>query len=139
MHCAKLYTLVSKESLNIFAGFSRENFKQSRKDIIEAILHTDMGKHQGLVKDLQLMYQMNAEHFGIVGGTGSQVMKLDLNVASGERIQFNGSMSLRSDSGEKDGAAVFNQASSKPVVMDPTKLRTPHTLRPIAKIGKSKN
>mmetsp|Transcript_45854 Transcript_45854/g.106584 ORF Transcript_45854/g.106584 Transcript_45854/m.106584 type:complete len:890 (+) Transcript_45854:131-2800(+) len=98
MHCAKLYTLVSKESLNIFAGFSRENFKQSRKDIIEAILHTDMGKHQGLVKDLQLMYQMNAEHFGIVGGTGS--------------------MSLRSDSGEKDGAAVFNQASSKPVVMN---------------------
>jgi len=96
MHCAKLYTLVGKDSLNIFGNFSRENYKESRKSIIEAILHTDMTKHQGMLKDLQLMYQMNSEHFGT------------------------GSMSVRADDADTEGVAVsvFNQASMKPLVMN---------------------
>lgn len=38
-----------------------ETYKQIRRDIIEAILHTDITKHNEMVKDLSLFYQMNKE------------------------------------------------------------------------------
>lgn len=63
MHCAKLYTLVKEKGTNVFAMLSRDQFKEVRKHCIETILHTDMMAHTGMVKDLQMFYQMNEEVF----------------------------------------------------------------------------
>eukprot|EP00929_Paragymnodinium_shiwhaense_P117905 TRINITY_DN8939_c0_g1_i1.p1 TRINITY_DN8939_c0_g1~~TRINITY_DN8939_c0_g1_i1.p1 ORF type:complete len:934 (-),score=209.72 TRINITY_DN8939_c0_g1_i1:157-2958(-) len=63
MHCAKLYNIVANPEANIFRDLTREQYKDTRKMIIETILHTDMITHQAMVKDLQMMYQMNTEVF----------------------------------------------------------------------------
>ncbi|CAE8681829.1 unnamed protein product, partial [Polarella glacialis] len=63
MHCAKLYTLLGKPETNVLFKLSKEQYREVRKNCIEAILHTDMMLHQGMVKDLQMIYQMNTEVF----------------------------------------------------------------------------
>lgn len=63
MHCAKLYTLAADEETNVFGKMTREQYKEVRKICIETILHTDMVTHQQLVKDLQLIFQMNSDAF----------------------------------------------------------------------------
>jgi cAMP-specific phosphodiesterase 4 len=63
MHCAKLYSIVGDDDTNVFAKMTRDQYKDSRKCCIDAILHTDMMSHQGMVKDLQMIYQMNSEVF----------------------------------------------------------------------------
>jgi cAMP-specific phosphodiesterase 4 len=63
MHCAKLYTTVTQPENNVFCNFKREQYKEARHCIIESILHTDMMVHQAMVKDLQMMYEMNSEVF----------------------------------------------------------------------------
>mmetsp|Transcript_78539 Transcript_78539/g.182237 ORF Transcript_78539/g.182237 Transcript_78539/m.182237 type:complete len:905 (-) Transcript_78539:150-2864(-) len=67
MHCAKLYTIVSKPATNVFQKLSKEQFKEVRKCCIETILHTDMMVHNSMVKDLQMVYQMNTEVFAARG------------------------------------------------------------------------
>merc|ERR1712113_197949 len=52
MHCAKLYSVCSNASTNVFSTLDRAQYKDVRKNIIEAILHTDMMVHQTMVKDL---------------------------------------------------------------------------------------
>jgi len=63
MHCAKLYTITGKPESNVFYNLSKEQYKEVRKHCIETILHTDMMAHQGMVKDLQMIFQMNMEVF----------------------------------------------------------------------------
>jgi len=63
MHCAKLYTITSKPESNVFYHLSKEQYKEVRKHCIESILHTDMMAHQAMVKDLQMLFQMNTEVF----------------------------------------------------------------------------
>lgn len=63
MHCAKLYSIVKNPEANCFKMFSKEQYKEARKQTIEAILHTDMMGHQQMVKDLQMVYQVNSEVF----------------------------------------------------------------------------
>jgi len=63
MHCAKLYTLVANQQMNIFAKLTKEEYKEARKNCIEVILHTDMILHGAMVKDLQMTYQMDQEVF----------------------------------------------------------------------------
>lgn len=63
MHCAKLYTIIGKPETNVLFKLTKEQYKEVRHICVEAILHTDMMAHQGMVKDLQMMYQMNAEIF----------------------------------------------------------------------------
>ncbi|CAE7364821.1 Pde1c [Symbiodinium natans] len=63
MHCAKLYTITSKHETNVFYHLSKEQYKEVRKHCIETILHTDMMAHQAMVKDLQMLFQMNTEVF----------------------------------------------------------------------------
>lgn len=63
MHCAKLYTLVANKELNVFESLSREQYKEVRKNCIEVILHTDMIGHMAMVKELQMVYEMNSEIF----------------------------------------------------------------------------
>jgi len=78
MHCAKLYTIVAKPENNVFAVLSKEQYKEMRKLCIETILHTDMMGHNAMVKDLQMVYQMNSEIFFASDGTGNTVAELDV-------------------------------------------------------------
>ena len=63
MHCAKLYTICNKPETNVFYHLTKEQYKEVRKNCIESILHTDMMAHQAMVKDLQMLFQMNTEVF----------------------------------------------------------------------------
>jgi len=63
MHCAKLYTIVAQPGTNIFSRLSKEQYREVRKCCIETILHTDMMVHNSMVKELQMVYQMNTEVF----------------------------------------------------------------------------
>eukprot|EP00929_Paragymnodinium_shiwhaense_P001806 TRINITY_DN102015_c0_g1_i1.p1 TRINITY_DN102015_c0_g1~~TRINITY_DN102015_c0_g1_i1.p1 ORF type:complete len:931 (-),score=177.56 TRINITY_DN102015_c0_g1_i1:206-2998(-) len=63
MHCAKLYNVIASPENNVFKDLSKEQYKDVRKCIVEGILHTDMISHGAMVKDLQMMYQMNLEVF----------------------------------------------------------------------------
>jgi len=63
MHCAKLYCIVAIAECNVFKNLTRDQYKEARKYCIETILHTDMMGHNGMVKDLQLLYQMNSDMF----------------------------------------------------------------------------
>lgn len=63
MHCAKLYTIVANEDKNVFSKLTKDQYREVRKDCIEAILHTDMMGHQAMVKELQMTYQVNSEVF----------------------------------------------------------------------------
>jgi len=67
MHCAKLYTIVANPETNVFSSMTKEQYKEARKCCIEVILHTDMVLHMGMVKELQLMYQMNSDAINAVG------------------------------------------------------------------------
>merc|ERR1712150_61177 len=64
---------MSNPTTNAFAMLNKDQYTQSRKHCIETILHTDMMVHQAMVKDLQMLYQMNTEVFGNVEGAGTNV------------------------------------------------------------------
>lgn len=65
MHCAKLYAVLASEENNVLAKLSREQYREVRNACIEAVLHTDMIGHQGMVNDLQMTYQVNSEAFAV--------------------------------------------------------------------------
>jgi cAMP-specific phosphodiesterase 4 len=68
MHCAKLYTMVINPTVNPFATLSKDQYKDVRKYCIETILHTDMMGHNGMVKELQLLYEVKSEIFATSEG-----------------------------------------------------------------------
>lgn len=61
MHCSTLYQLLGKPETKLFAHLSPEDYREVRRICVEVILHTDMMCHQNMVKDLNLLYQMNSE------------------------------------------------------------------------------
>lgn len=63
MHCAKLYQVVGEPESNIFSQVEKDLYKDMRKGIIDAILHTDVIRHNEMIKELSLLYQMNSEAF----------------------------------------------------------------------------
>jgi len=63
MHCAKLYKIVANPQADVFGNLTKDQYKEVRKHCIETILHTDMTMHTSMVKDLQMLYQMNMEIF----------------------------------------------------------------------------
>jgi len=63
MHCCMMFQVVGDPEANIFAQVEKEVYKQMRKGIINAILHTDIIKHNDMVKELSLLYQMNSDAF----------------------------------------------------------------------------
>lgn len=63
MHCSSLFHVVSDPQANVFAGCDKDLYKEMRKGIIFAILHTDVVKHNDMMKELVLLYQMNSEAF----------------------------------------------------------------------------
>lgn len=64
MHCAKLYTILGNKETNVFQKLSPSDYRTLRKQLIETILHTDMVLHQGMIKELSLLYSVNQEIFG---------------------------------------------------------------------------
>jgi len=63
MHCAKLYKIVANPQADVFGNLTKDQYKEVRNHCIETILHTDMTMHTSMVKDLQMLYQMNMEIF----------------------------------------------------------------------------
>jgi len=61
MHCAKLFEIVSQPRANVFASLSKPQFQEVRKLCIEAILHTDNAQHFGMIKEVQMVYEVNSE------------------------------------------------------------------------------
>jgi hypothetical protein len=71
MHCAKLYSIVNLPECNVFKPLTKDQYREVRKFCIETILHTDMMGHNAMVKDLQMLFQMNSEIFLASEGTSS--------------------------------------------------------------------
>ncbi|CAJ1429630.1 unnamed protein product [Effrenium voratum] len=65
MHCSKLFQLLRDPETDVFSSVAKDQYKEVREDIIQAILHTDVTKHNEMVKDLALFYQMNKETLNI--------------------------------------------------------------------------
>lgn len=63
MHCATLFRIVQRPDCNVFPTKAGHAYKEIRKGIIAAILHTDMTKHGEMIKELGLFYQLNSEAF----------------------------------------------------------------------------
>jgi len=63
MHCAKLFQIATDPEANIFTLLEKSVFKEMRKGMITAILHTDMTKHFEMIKEMSLLYQMNTDAF----------------------------------------------------------------------------
>jgi cAMP-specific phosphodiesterase 4 len=74
MHCAKLYAILKNPETNVCGNMSRDQYKEVRKHCIESILHTDMMCHQTMVKDLQIVFQMNLEVFSVRPDEGEDGM-----------------------------------------------------------------
>lgn len=70
MHCATLFQVLSETEANVFSRADRNLYKDVRRGMIEAVLHTDVTKHNEMIKELNLLYQMNSEAFDKEDGLG---------------------------------------------------------------------
>lgn len=89
MHCAKLYGIVNQPETNVFMGLSKDQYKEVRKFCVETILHTDMMGHQAMVKELQMVYQMNSEIFIQSAGSNSVAVVEIFNQAATKTLVMN--------------------------------------------------
>merc|ERR1712100_855567 len=60
MHCAKLFEIVQTTRAAIFSELAKSQYQEMRKICIEAILHTDMVHHFAMVKEVQMLYEVNS-------------------------------------------------------------------------------
>lgn len=79
MHCATMFQVVSDPEANVFSQVERDVYKEMRKGIINAILHTDVTKHNDMMKELALLYQMNSEAFDVEECTPQTIEVLQNN------------------------------------------------------------
>lgn len=69
-HVSCLYTLVSDHNeANVFQFLDKDSWRDVRKIIIEAILHTDMVKHFGMVSRMEIFYELHASEIHADCGT----------------------------------------------------------------------
>mmetsp|Transcript_47755 Transcript_47755/g.136398 ORF Transcript_47755/g.136398 Transcript_47755/m.136398 type:complete len:907 (-) Transcript_47755:96-2816(-) len=61
MHCARLFELVGMPLCNIFAALAKPQYQEVRKVCIDAILHTDNAQHFAMIKEVQMIYEVNSE------------------------------------------------------------------------------
>jgi len=61
MHTARLFEFVSQPKCNIFGAMSKQQFQEVRKICIEAILNTDNAQHFAMIKEVQMIYEVNSE------------------------------------------------------------------------------
>jgi len=65
MHCAKLFEIVGQPKTAVFSQLDKAQYREVRQVCIEAILHTDNTHHFAMVKELQMLYEMNSDVFDI--------------------------------------------------------------------------
>jgi hypothetical protein len=63
MHCAQLFQVFSVPETNVFGNLAKDLYKEIRMSMITSILHTDVTKHNDIIKELGMLYQMNSEAF----------------------------------------------------------------------------
>mmetsp|Transcript_86615 Transcript_86615/g.250131 ORF Transcript_86615/g.250131 Transcript_86615/m.250131 type:complete len:889 (+) Transcript_86615:111-2777(+) len=63
MHCARLFQIANDLEANIFSQIEKDVYKEMRKGMINAILHTDVTKHNEMIKELGMLYQINQDAF----------------------------------------------------------------------------
>jgi len=61
MHCARLFQITFVAKCNIFASLHRVHYQEVRKTIIDAVLNTDNAMHFTMIKEVQMMYEVNSE------------------------------------------------------------------------------
>jgi hypothetical protein len=76
MHCATLFQVVSDPQANVFTSVEKDLYKEMRKGIINAILHTDVTKHNEMMKELVMLYQMNSEAFDAADHATEEVIEV---------------------------------------------------------------
>jgi len=65
MHCARLFEIISQPKAAIFGSLDKQQYREVRQVCIEAILHTDNVHHFAMVKEMQMLYEMNSDVFDI--------------------------------------------------------------------------
>jgi len=65
MHCARLFEIINQPNAAVFAHLDQKQYREVRLVCIEAILHTDNIHHFTMVKELQMLYEMNADIFDL--------------------------------------------------------------------------
>eukprot|EP00746_Dinoflagellata_sp_MGD_P036031 gnl/MRDRNA2_/MRDRNA2_18635_c0_seq1.p1 gnl/MRDRNA2_/MRDRNA2_18635_c0~~gnl/MRDRNA2_/MRDRNA2_18635_c0_seq1.p1 ORF type:complete len:694 (+),score=131.08 gnl/MRDRNA2_/MRDRNA2_18635_c0_seq1:93-2084(+) len=60
MHCAKLFEIMQNPKTAIFSTLDKQQYREARNICIETILHTDMVHHFSLVKEMQMLYEVNS-------------------------------------------------------------------------------
>lgn len=63
LHCSTLFQTLANPDMNVFKSLQKDVYKEVRKGMINSILHTDMVKHNEMIKELGLLYEMNSEAF----------------------------------------------------------------------------
>jgi len=58
-----LFTLAEKPGCKIFNRLTKQTYQEIRKICIDAILHTDTAFHFKMIKEVQMIYEMNSEIF----------------------------------------------------------------------------
>jgi hypothetical protein len=61
MHCSKLFEILSDPETNLFKNLPIDVYKTARQGMIQAILHTDLIKHNEMLKEMGLLYQLNSD------------------------------------------------------------------------------
>lgn len=65
MHAARLFEIAAMPKTNIFAEVTQ--FKELRKVIVDAILHTDNAQHFVMVKDMEMLCEMHSDALYAIG------------------------------------------------------------------------
>lgn len=63
MHCCKLFEITVQPGVELLQSIPADQYREVRKLIIEVILHTDLCQHPTMVKELELLYEMNSPVF----------------------------------------------------------------------------
>jgi len=73
MHCSTLFHILGEPDTALFEKIDKTEYKDMRKGMINAILHTDVTKHFDMVKQLSLLYHTNSE---IIDAQGEDFLHL---------------------------------------------------------------
>lgn len=63
LHCATLFRILSDSDANVYRNIDKTSYKEVRKGTVESILHTDIIKHNEMIKELKILYQMHSASF----------------------------------------------------------------------------
>eukprot|EP00929_Paragymnodinium_shiwhaense_P007247 TRINITY_DN111183_c0_g1_i1.p1 TRINITY_DN111183_c0_g1~~TRINITY_DN111183_c0_g1_i1.p1 ORF type:complete len:1035 (+),score=223.85 TRINITY_DN111183_c0_g1_i1:105-3209(+) len=63
MHTAQMFELTQSADADIFSELTKAEYNTVRKVCIDAILHTDSAKHFTMIKELQMLYEVNSYLF----------------------------------------------------------------------------